>query len=255
MLGFPPRPDAPLPVNAYDEEWADQYVSRYADRDQPETVAGFLAGLVPPGGAALELCVGAGRLAIPLAGRGLRVTGVDNSAAMLERLRAAPGGGQVEAVLGDCARARLGRRFGLVYIAFNSLFLMPGREQQSAVLATAVRHLAPGGHLVVEAFVSQPVPDGPRVTPSISMVTEDALELLVRHWDTERQVLWIQRAILREGEPVHFRPTRFLYLHPHEIDDAARLAGLELAGSYANWSGDRYAGEGRNRIGVYRLPS
>ena len=119
------------------------------------------------GGDALEFAVGTGRIALPLAERGVRVAGIDNSGPMLDRLRAKPGAERVRAVAGDMATTRLEGEFSLVYLVFNTIFNLTTQDGQVACFQNAAAHLRPGGRFVVEARVPelQRLPLGQTVLP------------------------------------------------------------------------------------------
>ena len=112
----------------------------------------FLAGLAGDG-RVLELAIGTGRVALPLASRGIAVEGVDASAAMVDRLRAKPGGDSIPVTLGDMAQVPVSGRFGLVYLVFNTLFGLLSQARQAECFASVARVLEPGGMFVIECFV------------------------------------------------------------------------------------------------------
>src|SRR5262250_3227112 len=118
----------------------------------PAAAVDFLAGLARDG-RVLELAIGTGRVALPLAGRGVAVEGVDASAAMVERLRAKPGGEFIPVTFGDMADVPVGGSFGLVYVVFNTLFALLTQERQADCFRNVARVLEPGGAFVIECFV------------------------------------------------------------------------------------------------------
>src|SRR4051812_37043029 len=101
-------------------------------------------------GRALELAIGTGRIALPLAARGVRVAGIDDSEAMVSRLRAKPGGDEIEVAIGDMTSTRAGGEFSLVYLVFNTIFNLVTQEAQVACFANAAAHLRTGGAFVIE---------------------------------------------------------------------------------------------------------
>lgn len=136
----------------YGQRWAEVYDDRFGSAGTTQDTVAVLADLAN-GGRVFELGVGTGRIAIPLAQRGLEVHGIDASAAMFARLRERPGGEDVEATLGDFADVDVDGKFDLVFVVFNTLFALTSQEQQVRCFEQVARHLADGGVFVVEAFV------------------------------------------------------------------------------------------------------
>src|SRR5256885_2167910 len=135
----------------YGARWAALYDDWHAGMMDDEGAVAVLAELAD--GAALEFGVGTGRLAIPLAARGIEVIGVDISPEMLAELRAKPGGDRVTTMVGDMTTVWAAREFSLVYIAFSSLFVLPTQEAQVQFFRNAAAHLRPGGRFVLETAV------------------------------------------------------------------------------------------------------
>src|ERR1700754_3848023 len=138
------------------EFFGDRYAHEYDELTEldPAPAVAFLADLVPPGGRVLELATGTGRVAIPLAARGVAVEGIEGSPAMVERMRARPGGAAVPAVVGDMADLDgLDGPYELAYLVFNTLFNLPTQERQVDCFRNVARVLAPGGRFVIECFV------------------------------------------------------------------------------------------------------
>lgn len=254
MTGFAPDhstgDDRP---SGFDEEWAEQYTHRYADRDNLDELVEFLLARGGTDGAYLDLCSGVGRIAIPLAARGVHVTGVDNAPAMLRVMTDRGRGLDVATVLEDCTTVEVGRTFSLAYITFNSLFQLDDNAAQEALLRTVVRHLSPGGRFVVEAFVPRPPAASAIVGPQASHVSGDRMETITRKWDVADQVLWVQRMIVTTPGDVRLRSLRFQYLTPAQLDAMAEAAGLVREAEYADWAGTPLHDDSDNRIAVYRL--
>lgn len=209
----------------YGERWAPLYDQIYAAPD-PATVD-LLAGLAQ-GGPALELAVGTGRVALPLADRGIEVHGVEVSGAMLERLRAKPGGGQIRIVASDIADFRTERTYPLIFLAFNSLFGLVDPGEQASCLRAVAGALAPEGRFVTECFV----PDldrydrGQRV--DVQSITLDRAHLTynVHHpgeqrIDAAHDIRWADRSST-------LLPVSIRYLFPGQLDKMAAEAGLVL---------------------------
>ncbi len=176
-------------------------------------------------GAALEFGVGTGRLALPLAARGVPVHGIDLSASMIERLRAKPGGSDIDVVVGDIATTRVDGDFGLVYLAWNTIMNLTTQDEQIDCFRNAAAHLRPGGRFVVEVMVPQlqRLPPGETVRPFL--VTSDRLGF--DEYDVATQGLVSHHYQVGDGagrsEVMPFR-----YVWPAELDLMARLAGMSL---------------------------
>ena len=211
----------------YGDRIADVYDDWYGEiTDTAACVDGLrrLAG----DGPVLELGVGTGRLAIPLVRAGLRVTGIDSSAAMLERLAAKPGGALVETVAGDMADPPVGnRRFSLVFAAYNTLFNLTGPGAQQACFEKVAALLTTDGRFVVEAFV----PDAERVGPTDVVVPRqvaaDRVVLSVTQSRPGDQTLLGQYIDITE-DGIRLRPWHIRYAGPDELDAMANAAGLRL---------------------------
>ncbi|MGI8758532.1 MAG: class I SAM-dependent DNA methyltransferase, partial [Acidimicrobiales bacterium] len=159
-----------MDASTYGEAFADVYDEWYGDVSDVEGTVDTVVALAG-GGPVLEFGIGTGRLALPLVGRGLEVHGIDASPAMVERLRAKPGGADVPVVVGNFAdvQVRAGSGFGVVLCAYNTLFNLTSAAAQQRCFANAARHLRPDGSFVVEAFVPGPEPTDTtgHVTPSV----------------------------------------------------------------------------------------
>lgn len=202
-MTFEPHSYGDAIADVYDEWIGD---GRYGSADPAVDV---LAGLAGPGGTALELGVGTGRIAIPLAGRGIAVTGVEASQRMVEHLRAKPGGADLPVIVGDMAQVAVAGSFDLVYIVASTLYCLTDQDSQLQCLTRAAARLRPGGHLVVEAFVPDPTrfDRGQRV--EARAVDADSVRLDVARHDPAAQTVFAQQiAITADGIrlcPVHLR--------------------------------------------------
>jgi SAM-dependent methyltransferase len=201
------------------------------------------------GGRALELAVGTGRIALPLAARGVPVAGIDDSEAMLERLRAKPGGDRIELVAGDMATTRVAGEFSLVYLVFNTIFNLTTQDGQVACFANAAAHLSAGGRFVVEARVPelQRLPLGQTVLPWRA----DPTGLSYYVYDTVTQRLSGQHYYVEEDGRLQPSPTEMRYAWPAELDLMARLAGMRLEHRWAGWSREPFTGLSPAHVSVY----
>jgi SAM-dependent methyltransferase len=249
----------------YGDAFADVYDDWYGDLFDTDAAVEALAALAGPG-PVLELGVGTGRLAIPLARRGLTVIGVDGSQAMLDRLAAKPGGDLVHPLRADMAdllgdrepapagTARLGAdavgAFRLVFAAYNTFFNLDTESAQRRCLEGCARLLAPGGGVALEAFVPT---DGevPRTSLDVRSVTVDGVVLTATEHDPEGQLITGQHVELT-GAGVRLRPWRVRYLTPAQLDQLAASCGLERAERWGGWDGRPFDDGCDTHVTVYR---
>jgi SAM-dependent methyltransferase len=199
-------------------------------------------------GAALELAVGTGRIALPLAERGVRVAGIDDSEAMLARLRAKPGAERIEVMRGDMASARAGEGFSLVYLVFNTIFNLVTQELQVACFENAAAHLRSGGRFVIEARVPelQRLPLGQTVLPWRA----DPGGMSYYVYDVVTQRLSGQHYHLVDGR-VEPSPIEMRYAWPAELDLMARIAGMRLQDRWAGWRREPFTALSPAHVSVY----
>ena len=199
-------------------------------------------------GAALEFAIGTGRIGLPLAERGVRVAGIDNSEPMLARLREKPGAERIEVIAGDMASKRVDGDFSLVYLVFNTIFNLVTQDGQVACFENAAAHLRSGGRFVIEARVPelQRLPLGQTVLPwradpdGMSFYVYDVVEqrLSGRHYD------------FVDGRVVP-NPIELRYAWPAELDLMARLAGLRLQDRWAGWRREPFTALSPSHVSVY----
>lgn len=237
----------------YGDRFADVYDDWYGTGPETGPAVAFLAALAERVGAGrvLELGVGTGRLAVPLALGGLPVTGVDASQAMLERLAAKEGGDLVEGVLGDMAGPLPDGPYVLVLIARNTFFNLTSDETQRRCLAEVCRVLAPDGRLVIEAFVPD---EGSETRSSVEVrdITADRVLLFVNRHEPATQEAWSSFVELTpEGNT--FRPCHLLYRRPDQLDAMAASAGLSLDERWSGWNGDAFDDDDSpSHVSIYR---
>jgi hypothetical protein len=202
-------------------------------------------------GAALEFAVGTGRIALPLAERGVRVLGIDNSPDMLSRLREKPGADRIDARLADMAAARVEGEFSLVYLVFNTIFNLVTQEAQVACFENAAAHLRRGGRFVIEARVPelQRLPLGQTVLPW--RADPDGLSFYV--YDVVTQRLSGQHYHL-EDRAVRPSPIDLRYAWPSELDLMARLAGMRLQARWGGWEREPFTALSPSHVSVYERP-
>ena len=199
----------------------------------------------------LELAIGTGRVALPLAAHGVAVEGTDASAAMTERLRAKPGGGSIPVTIGDMAQVPASGRFRLVYLVFNSLFGLLSPERQAQCFAGVARVLDPGGMFVIECFVPDLARFDHDQRVQARSVSEDAAVIEVSRHDRVRQRVDTQM-ITFDGQGMHLRPVAIRYSWPAELDLMAGQAGLQLAGRYAGWDRSPFTSASGSHVSVYQ---
>ncbi|MGH3586791.1 MAG: class I SAM-dependent DNA methyltransferase [Pseudonocardia sp.] len=207
-------------------------------------------------GPALELAVGTGRIALPLAATGLRVDGVELSEAMIERLRAKPGGDTLAVTCGDMAAVELPDRYRLVYVVFNSLMNLLTQDEQVRCVENAARHLTDDGVFVVENVVPDPMyglrhdRDGIDQYVDAGRVGADGVTIEVGRYDRATQRVDKCHVGFGAGG-VALDPLALRYVWPSELDLMARLAGLRLRDRWGGWSGEPFDGRSLRHVSVY----
>jgi SAM-dependent methyltransferase len=200
------------------------------------------------GGPALELAIGTGRIALPLAARGMAVTGIELSASMVEQLRAKPGGADIPVTLGDMATTTVDGTFALVYLVFNTIVNLTTQDAQVQCFRNAASHLQPGGCFVVEVNVPQlrRLPPGDR--GNVFALEESYWG--INEFDVVDQQLVSHHFTATDGGIRH-RRIPFRYVWPSELDLMARLAGLRLRHRWGDWRGSPFTAESRSHVSVW----
>jgi SAM-dependent methyltransferase len=216
------------------------------DTDAAVAFLSELAGAGP----VLELAVGTGRIALPLAERGVDVHGIDASEAMVERLRSKPGGERIRVTIGDFADVETEDRYTLVYVVFNTLFALQTQEAQIRCVRNVAATLAADGVFVVDAFV----PDLSRFERDQRVETErvgldHAWLGLARHYPVEQRVE-SQHLLLTE-ERLRIYPVQIRYAYPSELDLMAQLAGLRLRDRFGGWRHEPFTAASAAHVSVY----
>ncbi|WP_433295859.1 class I SAM-dependent methyltransferase [Actinoplanes sp. CA-030573] len=206
-------------------------------------------------GAALELAIGTGRVAIPLANAGVPVTGIELSPAMIDQLRTKVGEAEIPVIAGDMATATAPGRFTLAYLVFNTISNLLTQAEQVACFRNAARHLEPGGRFVIELWVPQLRELAPGLG-GVATVTEPGY-ILVDTYDPLRQHVVSHHFRFDErvdgGREAKVYRTPHRYIWPAELDLMAQLAGFELESRHADWSGAEFTAESGSHVSVYRL--
>ena len=241
MKGFDPR-------TSFGDAISRSYDADSMRGDEEETVA-FLAQLAGQRDA-LELAVGTGRIALPLAKTGVRVDGIELSQDMVDRLREKPGGDQVEVTMGDMSRVGTGRTYGLVYLVFNTIGNLLTQDDQVGCFENAARHLTDDGVFVIECRVpTAPARPGHQFI-DVERLELDHVELGVSRYDPLTQVLDINHVHLA-ADGLRFSPIRLRLAYPPEFDLMAGIAGLRLRERWGGWNGEPFTATSWRHISVY----
>jgi SAM-dependent methyltransferase len=232
-------------ASLYDQSSAPSSVPAVVD-----PVVDVLAGFAGDG-RALEFAIGTGRIAVPLAARGVPVAGIDDSEAMLARLRPKPGADAIEVVLGDMATTRVEGRFSVVYLVFNTICNLLTQDAQMACFQNAAAHLESGGRFVIENLVPalQSLPPGQTVIPFRADPEGFSFDV----YDVVTQRFSSQHFYLVDGRLEAF-PVELRYAWPAELDLMARLAGMELEHRWAGWKGEPFTSLSPSHVSVYVKP-
>ena len=243
-----------MPEMRFDEQTAQRYDVSTADRFDPrvlEPTVDLLAELAGDG-RALELGIGTGRVALPLAARGVAVAGIDLSPSMLERLRAKPGAAAIEAVAGDFATTRVSGEFRLAYLVFNTITNLTTQDEQVACFQNAARHLEPGGVFVMEVFVPilQKLPTG----EVFHTFTHDDVRHSFDEYDVVTQVLHSHHYWHHEDGTYEVHSAPYRYVWPAELDLMARIAGLRLRDRWGDWDRSPFTATSEQHVSVWEKP-
>ncbi|MEU7713680.1 class I SAM-dependent methyltransferase [Micromonospora chalcea] len=228
--------------------WADTYDG--PGNPDPAPAVDFLAPLAD-GGPVLELAVGTGRVALPLAARGLTVEGVEASPEMVAHLRAKPGGADLPVTIGDMADVPVTGPYRLVFLVFNTLFNLVSEERQAACFRNVARVLAPGGAFVIETFVPDPADFDRDEQIQVREVTEDSATIRLHRYDRAAQT-FVRQTVTFDASGVHLKPFAMRYAWPEQVDELAERAGLRLTERYADWDRSPFDADSRSHISVYR---
>jgi SAM-dependent methyltransferase len=239
-----------MPEDHFGERVAAGYDESAAEMFEPAVVGPvveFLAGLAGQG-AALELGIGTGRIALPLAQRGIRVHGIDLSEAMVARLRAKPGAEQIGVTIGDFATTTVEGRFSVAYLVFNTIMNLTTQDEQVACFQNVAAHLQPGGCLVIEVGV----PDLRRLPPgeTVRAFKVSATRLGFDEYDVVSQGLISHHYSVVDGKLEVFSPP-FRYVWPSELDLMARLAGMSLRERWSGWKREPFTSDSTNHVSVW----
>ncbi|MAB11503.1 bifunctional 2-polyprenyl-6-hydroxyphenol methylase/3-demethylubiquinol 3-O-methyltransferase UbiG [Hyphomonas sp.] len=204
-------------------------------------------------GRTLELAIGTGRVALPLAERGCRIEGIEASPLMVEKLRQKPGGHGIPVTIGDMSEVKADGMFDFVFLIFNTLYNLTSQAAQVNCFRNAASMLAPGGAFLIEAFVPDlsQFHDHRSVKPRHVGFSSLALEAAVHDPTTQR----IDYQVLRvTSEGTKLTPLPMRYAWPQETDLMAQLAGMDLETRWGGWDKSDFTANSRMHISVYRKP-
>ena len=240
-----------------DDIWDAETAASY---DTPG-VGMFAAGVLEPtvarlaelaaGGRALEFAIGTGRVAVPLSGRGVSVSGIEASPAMIGRLREKTDEATIPVVLGDMARTVVPGSFSLVYLVYNTISNLLTQAEQVMCFRNAARHLTPGGRFVVELGV----PELRRLPPGQEAVVwrSEPDYLGLDTYDVARQQIVSHHFRFGAGRQAHLFRSPHRYIWPAELDLMAELAGFGLESRHADWMEAPFTADSASHVSVYRL--
>lgn len=206
-----------------------------------DAMTAVLAELCPAGGRVLELGVGTGRVAVPLAAKGLRVSGVDLDPEMIAVLRARPGGDAVHTVVGDFTTDTVGSDFDVVLLAVNTLFAVPTQAGQIAALTRAAEQVAEGGRVVLEHFDPDVLYRRPNPNNTMRVLSDSSVAYFTTTADFATQGISACYAV-HDADGVHTAEESGRYVWPAELDLMARIAGLRLVARNGGWEGQPAGG-------------
>ena len=203
-------------------------------------------------GPALEFAIGTGRVAVPLAERGVPVTGIELSPAMIDRLRTKADDATIPVIVGDMATAVAPGKYTLVYLVFNTISNLLSQAEQVACFRNAARHLTPGGRFVIELWVPElrKLPPGQQATVFGCEPGYIGLDT----YDVVRQQVVSHHFRFDQTSQAQVFRSPHRYIWPAELDLMAELAGFELETRHADWAGAEFTAESPSHVSVYRIP-
>jgi SAM-dependent methyltransferase len=242
-----------LPEDHFGEEVAARYDEDVEhdpmfSAEAIDPVVDFLVGQAR-GGAVLELGIGTGRIALPLAARGVEVHGIDLSEAMVARLKAKPGGDGIPVATGDFATAKVDGRFTLAYLVYNTIQNLTTQDAQVACFENVAAHLEPGGRFVIE--VGLPDLRGER----LRIFDFSEHHIGIDEYDVVDQGLTSHHYTRTEDGTFRYGSGPFRYVWPSELDLMARIAGLTPRERYSGWRGEPFTSDSTKLVAVWQKGS
>jgi SAM-dependent methyltransferase len=236
--------------SGFDEWVAERYETLWPELFEPGVIdpaVDFLADLAR-GGPALELGIGTGRIAVPLSRRGVRVHGIEASAAMVAQLQAKSDALDIGVTIGDFATATVDATFTVAYLVRNTITNLTSQDEQIQCFRNVAAHLEPGGCFVIENYI----PELQRLPPGEThhVFTATPTHLGFEEYDVATQIAVSHHHWVIDGR-LESRSTRHRYVWPSELDLMARLAGLTLRERWSDWCRGQFTNESRNHISVW----
>ena len=233
--------------STYGERIAEVYDEWYSDFDQ-STISTLVE--LSQGGRALELGIGTGRIALPLHHAGIEVHGIDASQAMLDKLKAKPGGESIQVTLGNFADVDVGGHFDLIFVVFSTFFALLTQEEQIRCFKNVANRITPNGVFVIEVFVPDMARYVDNQTVRVTAIDDNSVRLEATQVDMIKQQINSKHIYLSE-EGIRMYPVKIRYAWPSELDLLARLAGLSLQHRWGTWRKDTLTNESGKHISVY----
>ena len=240
--------------------WTEEQAAHYdGDELDDRTTAEALRPVIDllerlaDGGRALELAIGTGRVGLPLAARGVQVSGIELSEAMIAQLRAKPGADDIAVTSGDMSTVHVEGDFSLVYLVYNTIGNLKRQEEQVACFANAARHLRPGGRFLIEVGVPdlRRLPPGQLAAPFV--VTDEYVGFDV--YDPVHQLLASHHHRRNPDGTWRAESASFRYVWPAELDLMATMAGLRLESRWADFAGQPFTADSTAHVSVWRKPA
>lgn len=240
--------------NFFDEPVAARYDAGSPEMFTSEVLeptVDLLAELAGPGGRALELAIGTGRVALPLSARGIEVSGIELSPAMVGRLRAKPGGEGLQVAIGDMAVTRCGSSYDVVYLVFNTIGNLASQDAQVACFQNAAAHLRPGGCFVIETRV--PGVRHLKAGERFRVFHHGDEHVGVDEYDAVTQRMWSHHYSRSDDGSFRRSSVPFRFVWPAELDLMARIAGLRLRDRWSGWRRTPFTAESDSHVSVWGL--
>jgi SAM-dependent methyltransferase len=238
--------------NYFGKEVAERYDDDQSMNDPAviDPAVDFLAGLAN-GGAALELGIGTGRIALPLSRKGISVHGIDLSPDMIKQLQSKPGANTIGVTIGDFATTKVNGSFQLVFLVFNTITNLTTQDAQVACFGNAAAHLKPGGCFVIETFIPQLrlLPPGEIIRPH--QFNQSRLDF--DEYDVATQGL-VSHHYRNVNGAFRGHSLPFRYVWPSELDLMAKLAGMKLRERFSDWYRQPFTSESTAHISVWEKP-
>jgi SAM-dependent methyltransferase len=236
--------------STYGDLIADLYDDLYGDMFDIDGTLQVLTELAGPPARVLELGIGTGRVALPLAKKGLQVEGIDASEAMVARMRAKPGGDQIPVTFGDFAEVSVDGAFELIFIVFNTLFGLGSQHEQIRCFENVAKRLTDDGVFLIECFV----PDVARFDRDqrvhVGGLKIDRVMLDCSVHNQAEQSIFSQHVLI-SPEGTRLLPVNIRYAYPSELDLMARLAGLRLRDRWGGWRRQPFDASSQTHVSVY----